>query len=126
MAGALAIMEVMPPQHKRMLGGPSLKVDLHTGALAEGVLTFIITLAVLWIIIRGPRSPVVKTWMVAVSTVAMVVAGAGYTGPAMNPANVSCLHLILFVSLYVAPSLSSSPPSSMPTHLLLIAALDYC
>ncbi|CAD5196242.1 aquaporin SIP1-1-like [Musa acuminata AAA Group] len=86
-AGALAIMEVMPPQHKRMLGGPSLKVDLHTGALAEGVLTFIITLAVLWIIIRGPRSPVVKTWMVAVSTVAMVVAGAGYTGPAMNPAN---------------------------------------
>ncbi|URD81611.1 hypothetical protein MUK42_13513 [Musa troglodytarum] len=86
-AGALAIMEVMPPQYKRMLGGPSLKVDLHTGAVAEGVLTFIITLAVLWIIIRGPRSPVVKTWMVAVSTVAMVVAGAGYTGPAMNPAN---------------------------------------
>ncbi|KAJ8510480.1 hypothetical protein OPV22_000914 [Ensete ventricosum] len=86
-AGALAIMEVMPPQYKRMLGGPSLKVDLHTGAVAEGVLTFTITLAVLWIIIRGPRSPVVKTWMVAVSTVAMVVAGAGYTGPAMNPAN---------------------------------------
>ncbi|URD84433.1 hypothetical protein MUK42_27779 [Musa troglodytarum] len=85
-AGALAIMEVMPPQYKRMLGGPSLKVDLHTGAVAEGVLTFIITLAVLWIII-SPRSPVVKTWMVAVSTVAMVVAGAGYTGPAMNPAN---------------------------------------
>ncbi|RZR72179.1 hypothetical protein BHM03_00011038 [Ensete ventricosum] len=83
----LAIMEVMPPQYKRMLGGPSLKVDLHTGAVAEGVLTFTITLAVLWIIIRGPRSPVVKTWMVAVSTVAMVVAGAGYTGPAMNPAN---------------------------------------
>ncbi|RWW73920.1 hypothetical protein BHE74_00018179, partial [Ensete ventricosum] len=107
-AGALAIMEVMPPQYKRMLGGPSLKVDLHTGAVAEGVLTFTITLAVLWIIIRGPRSPVVKTWMVAVSTVAMVVAGAGYTGPAMNPANVSYLHLIHFFSIYVAPSLSSS------------------
>lgn len=86
-SGALAIAEVMPMQYKHMLGGPSLKVDLHIGAAAEGVLTFIITFAVLLIVLRGPRSPVVKTWLLAMSTVALVVTGSSYTGPSMNPAN---------------------------------------
>ncbi|CAA0839298.1 Aquaporin SIP1-1 [Striga hermonthica] len=85
--GALAILEVMPIQYKHMLAGPSLKVDLHTGAIAEGVLTFAITFAVLLIIIRGPRSPIIKNLLLAMSTVALVVAGASYTGPSMNPAN---------------------------------------
>lgn len=78
-----------------MLGGPSLKVDLHTGAIAEGVLTFLITFAVLVIILKGPRSPIFKMWLLAVATVAMVVAGSSYTGPSMNPANVSKLSLSL-------------------------------
>lgn len=85
----MAIVELMPPQYKHMLGGPSLKVDPHTGAVAEGVLTFTITFAVLWILLKGPRNPILKTWMLAVSTVALVIAGASYTGPSMNPANVS-------------------------------------
>ncbi|KAG5552166.1 hypothetical protein RHGRI_010307 [Rhododendron griersonianum] len=87
--GALAIAEVMPMQYKHMLGGPSLKVDLHTGALAEGVLTFIITFAVLFIVLKGPRSPLLKTWLISISTVVMIVTGSSYTGPSMNPANVS-------------------------------------
>ncbi|MQL85660.1 hypothetical protein Taro_018179 [Colocasia esculenta] len=85
--GSLAIIEFMPSQYKHMLGGPSVKVDLHTAALAEGVLTFLITYAVLWIVIRGPRSPIIKTWMLAIATVALVIAGGAYTGPSMNPAN---------------------------------------
>lgn len=85
--GALAIVEVMPMQYKHMLGGPSLKVDLNTGALAEGVLTFIITFAVLFIVLKGPRSPLLKTWLISVATVVMVVTGSSYTGPSMNPAN---------------------------------------
>ncbi|KAL6615205.1 hypothetical protein ACP70R_037475 [Stipagrostis hirtigluma subsp. patula] len=85
--GALAISELMPAQYKHMLGGPSLKVDLHTGAVAEGVLTFVITLAVLWIMVRGPRNPILKTWMLSMSTVCLVLSGAAYTGPSMNPAN---------------------------------------
>ncbi|WOL15789.1 aquaporin SIP1-2 [Canna indica] len=85
--GALAISEVMPPQYKHTLVGPALKVDLHMGAIAEGVLTFVINMAVLWIVIKGPRSAFVKTWLIAVSTVALVLAGAGYTGPSMNPVN---------------------------------------
>ncbi|KAF3441206.1 hypothetical protein FNV43_RR15119 [Rhamnella rubrinervis] len=96
--GALAVMEVMPTQYKHMLGGPSLKVDLHTGAIAEGVLTFLITFAVLVIILRGPRSPLLKTWLLAVATVAMVTAGSPYTGPSMNPANVSKPSLFIVFS----------------------------
>ncbi|RWR94467.1 Aquaporin major intrinsic protein family [Cinnamomum micranthum f. kanehirae] len=86
-AGALAIMEFMPLQYKHVLMGPSLKVDLHTGAIAEGVLTFIISFAVLFIILRGPNSLLLKNWLIAMCTVSLVVAGSAYTGPAMNPAN---------------------------------------
>jgi aquaporin SIP len=85
--GALAISELMPAQYKHMLGGPSLKVDPHTGAVAELVLTFVITMAVLWIIVKGPRNPIIKTWMLSISTVCLVLSGAAYTGPSMNPAN---------------------------------------
>ncbi|XP_061351256.1 aquaporin SIP1-2-like [Gastrolobium bilobum] len=84
--GALAIMEVMPPKYRHMIGGPSLKVDLHTGAVAEGVLTFVISFVVLFIMLRGPRSEFVKTWLMAMSTVALIIAGSAYTGPSMNPA----------------------------------------
>ncbi|XP_052175902.1 aquaporin SIP1-2-like [Diospyros lotus] len=85
--GALSISQVMPKQYKHMIGGPSLKVDLHTGAMAEGFLTFALTFAILLIVLRGPRSLALKTWLMAVATVALVVTGAPYTGPSMNPAN---------------------------------------
>ncbi|PKU77780.1 aquaporin SIP1-2 [Dendrobium catenatum] len=85
--GALAIVELMPSQYKHTLIGPSVKVDLTTGAIAEGVLTFLITFAVLWIMIKGPVNSLVKTLMLSVATVALIVAGSGYTGPSMNPVN---------------------------------------
>ena len=99
MGGALAISELMPAQYKHMLGGPSLKVDPHTGAVAELVLTFVITLAVLWIIVKGPRNPIIKTWMISICTLCLVLTGAAYTGPSMNPANVS-----FFLSFFSFPS----------------------
>ncbi|CAL4994231.1 unnamed protein product [Urochloa decumbens] len=87
--GALAISELMPAAYKHTLAaaGPSLKVDPHTGAAAEGVLTFVITLAVLWIIVKGPRNTVIRTLLISVSIVSLILAGAEYTGPSMNPAN---------------------------------------
>ncbi|CAH1441743.1 unnamed protein product [Lactuca virosa] len=85
--GAMAIVEVMPLEHKHKLGGPSLKVDMHTGAIAEGVLTFFTSILVLCIILKGPKSPLIKNFMLSTSIVTMVVAGAKYTGPSMNPAN---------------------------------------
>ncbi|KAL3573776.1 hypothetical protein D5086_024389 [Populus alba] len=84
--GALAILEVMPVQYKHMLGGPTLQVDLQTGGLAEGVLTFLMTFAVLVIILKGPRSSLVQAWFLATATVTLVSAGSTYTGPSMNPA----------------------------------------
>ena len=99
MGGALAISELMPAQYKHMLGGPSLKVDPHTGAVAELVLTFVITMAVLWIIVKGPRNPIIKTWMLSISTVCLVLSGAAYTGPSMNPANVSLFPLFFSLPL---------------------------
>ncbi|PHT43457.1 Aquaporin SIP1-1 [Capsicum baccatum] len=86
-AGALAILEVVPTQFKHMLGGPSLKVDLHNGAIAEGILTFVMTFLVFMIVLKGPKNAVLKNWLLAMSTVTMVVAGSKYTGPSMNPAN---------------------------------------
>ncbi|KAG2718590.1 hypothetical protein I3760_03G227300 [Carya illinoinensis] len=83
--GTLAIMEIMPKEYKHILGGPSLKVDLHSGAIAEGLLTFLMSFAVLLIILRGPRSLIMKTWFLAVATVSLIFVGSNYTGPAMNP-----------------------------------------
>lgn len=94
-AGALAVLEFMPPKFKHMVGGPSLKVDVHTGAMAEGVLTFVISFLVLWIILRGPRNLLIKTFLLATCTIGLVIAGSGYTGPSMNPANVGTLFLFL-------------------------------
>jgi aquaporin SIP len=120
--GALAISELMPAQYKHILGGPSLKVDPHTGAIAEGVLTFVITMAVLWIIVKGPRNPILKTWMLSLSTVSLVLSGAAYTGPSMNPANVSPFS---FLSQSVTIFTMSSIGASISVNLFVkIATLD--
>lgn len=111
MGGVLAINEVMPHQYKHMLGGPSLKVDVHTGAIVEGVLTFVISFLVLIIILKGPRSPVLKMLLLSVVTVTLVVSGSVYTGPSMNPANVSkpCLFFFINHSYNVILSLLPMP-----------------
>ncbi|KAJ9554777.1 hypothetical protein OSB04_009391 [Centaurea solstitialis] len=85
--GAFAILELMPREYKYMLGGPSLRVDMHTGAIVEGVLTFTSTIAVLYVILRGPNSVLMKNAMLSTSIVTLVTVGGGYTGPSMNPAN---------------------------------------
>ncbi|KAL2328365.1 hypothetical protein Fmac_021792 [Flemingia macrophylla] len=85
--GAKALLMVVPPHYKDMLKGPFLKVDLHTGAVAEGVLTFSHNLAVLFVMLRGPKNPFLKVYLLSVTTVALAISGAAFTGPAMNPAN---------------------------------------
>ncbi|GLJ19620.1 hypothetical protein SUGI_0355080 [Cryptomeria japonica] len=85
--GALAIMELMPEPYKHMLGGPSVKVELHTAAIAEGVLTFVISFLVLLIIIKGPKNSLLKSLLISLTTITLVLSGSSYTGPSMNPAN---------------------------------------
>ncbi|KAJ8764649.1 hypothetical protein K2173_006731 [Erythroxylum novogranatense] len=85
--GAKAILLVMPEIYRNRLKGPSLKVDLHTGAIAEGIVTFVFNFALLSIMLKGPKYMVLKVWMMAVVTVGLVTTGANYSGPSMNPAN---------------------------------------
>lgn len=91
-------MEFIPEKYKHMISGPSLQVDVHTGAIAEMILSFGITFAVLLIILRGPRRLLAKTFLLALATISFVVAGSKYTGPAMNPAIVS-IHYVSFLCL---------------------------
>lgn len=89
----------MPLQYKHMIGGPSLKVDMHTGAIAESILTFTSTMFVLYIILRGPKSMIMKNALLSMSMVTLVFFGRGYTGPSMNPANVSFINSFIFLSI---------------------------
>ncbi|XP_050208365.1 aquaporin SIP1-1-like [Mercurialis annua] len=85
--GALAILELMPEKYKHVLKGPSLKADLHTGAVAEGVLSFVVCFCFLVIMFKGPKNFLVKLWLLACVITGLVITGGKYTGPAMNPAN---------------------------------------
>lgn len=86
-AGAKAILQVMPSQHRHRLKGPSLKVDLHAGAVAEGATTFVFCFALLFIMLKGPKTLILQLWLLSVTTVGLVLTGSAYTGPSMNPAN---------------------------------------
>ncbi|KAB2075666.1 hypothetical protein E1A91_A07G246800v1 [Gossypium mustelinum] len=85
--GVKTVLGVLPREYKETIKGPSLKVDMQTGFLAEGLLTFGLCLALLVILVRGPNNPLLKLLLMAISTVGFVGRGANYTGPSMNPAN---------------------------------------
>ncbi|KAF5746076.1 aquaporin SIP1-1-like [Tripterygium wilfordii] len=85
--GAKAILQLIPTQYKHMIKGPSLKVDLHTGAVVEGVLNFVFNLTIFVVMLRGPKSLFLQVWLISVVTVGLFIAGSGYTGPSINPAN---------------------------------------
>lgn len=85
--GWLAIIKFMPLEYKRMLVGPYLKVDMHTGAIVEGLLTFTSSFLVLFVILRGPKSWLLKNWLLSASIVILASFGRVYTGPSLNPAN---------------------------------------
>lgn len=86
-AGVKAILTLVPHRFRDKLRGPSLKVDVHTGAFAEGALTFLFCFSVLFVVFRGPKSPLLKVWLLSIVTAGLVFVGSGYTGPSMNPAN---------------------------------------
>ena len=69
-----------------------MKVDYKTGILAELILSFLITFSILLVILKGPKSKFIKNWLIIFATIAVFTLGSGYTGPSLNPANVS--HLV--------------------------------
>jgi aquaporin SIP len=86
-AGAKAVIQVMPERFRFMLKGPGLKVNSHTGVLVEGALTFILSFNLLLIMLKGPENMLVKIYLLSLSTMGLVFVGSKFTGPSMNPAN---------------------------------------
>ncbi|KAG8647420.1 probable aquaporin SIP2-1 [Manihot esculenta] len=68
--------------------GPRLNVDIHRGALTEGVLTFAIVIISLGLSRKIPGSFFMKTWISSVSKLALQILGSDLTGGCMNPASV--------------------------------------
>ncbi|KAI6691656.1 hypothetical protein NL676_028484 [Syzygium grande] len=69
--------------------GADLMGLLQEGKVEEavGYMDQEVSLSVLVIYVEGPRSLLVKVWLLAMATVGLVVVGLSYTRPAMNPAN---------------------------------------
>ncbi|EXC30798.1 putative aquaporin SIP2-1 [Morus notabilis] len=68
--------------------GPRLKVDIHRGALTEGILTFAIVTISLVLARKIPGSFFMKTWISSVSKLTLHILGSDLTGGCMNPASV--------------------------------------
>ncbi|CAL1385799.1 unnamed protein product [Linum trigynum] len=68
--------------------GPLLQVDIHHGALTEGLLTFAIVTISLVLSREIPGSFFRKTWISSVMKVTLQILGSDLTGGCMNPASV--------------------------------------
>ncbi|KDP31728.1 hypothetical protein JCGZ_14885 [Jatropha curcas] len=82
--GVRLIIETFPEVGR----GPRLNVDIHRGALTEGVLTFIIVIISLGLARKIPGSFFRKTWISSISKLALHILGSDLTGGCMNPASV--------------------------------------
>lgn len=69
--------------------GPQLTVDIHSGALTEGILTFFIVVVSLELARKIPGSFLMKTWISSLSKLTLHILGSDLTGGCMNPASVS-------------------------------------
>ncbi|XP_059668255.1 probable aquaporin SIP2-1 [Cornus florida] len=82
--GVRLIMDTFP----EIGHGPRLNVEIHHGALTEGLLTFAIVTISLGLARNIPGSFYMKTWISSVSKLALHILGSDLTGGCMNPASV--------------------------------------
>lgn len=69
--------------------GPRLNVDIHQGALTEGLLTFAIVTISLGLATKIRENFFMKTWISSLSKLTLHILGSDLTGGCMNPASVS-------------------------------------
>jgi len=69
--------------------GPRLNVDIHQGALTEGLLTFAIVSISLGLTTKIRENFFMKTWISSLSKLTLHILGSDLTGGCMNPASVS-------------------------------------
>eukprot|EP01018_Ginkgo_biloba_P038995 Gb_36383 [translate_table: standard] len=81
--GAIFVKDIMPHGAQ----GPVLKVDMQTGMLTEGILSFTMVLVMLFVSRRGPKSNFLKTGITSITKGTLSILGTDNTGPAMNPAS---------------------------------------
>ncbi|TKY62781.1 aquaporin SIP2-1 [Spatholobus suberectus] len=68
--------------------GPRLNVDIHQGALTEGLLTFAIVTISLGLATKIRENFFMKTWISSLSKLTLHILGSDLTGGCMNPASV--------------------------------------
>ncbi|XP_065877373.1 probable aquaporin SIP2-1 [Euphorbia lathyris] len=68
--------------------GPHLSVDIHRGALTEGLLAFAIAIIYLTLARKIPGSFFRKNWIASISKLALQILASDLTGACMNPAAV--------------------------------------
>ena len=83
--GVRLLIDTIPEVGK----GPQLNIDIHRGALTEGLLTFAIVTISLGLSAKIPGSFYRKTWISSVSKLTLHILGSDLTGGCMNPASVS-------------------------------------
>ncbi|XP_077247647.1 putative aquaporin SIP2-1 [Tasmannia lanceolata] len=67
--------------------GYRLNVNIHHGALTEGLLTFTIIMVSLGLAKQDPNSFFIKTWISSITKLALHILGSDLTGGCMNPAS---------------------------------------
>ncbi|KAI3694461.1 hypothetical protein L1987_77426 [Smallanthus sonchifolius] len=82
--GVRLILETFP----ELWRGPELVLNLHQGALTEGLLTFICVLITLGLDTNIHESFFRKTWISSILKLALHILGSDLTGGCMNPAAV--------------------------------------
>ncbi|CDP14344.1 unnamed protein product [Coffea canephora] len=82
--GVMLIREAFPA----IGSGPRLNVDIHLGALTEGILTFFIVIVSLGLARKIPGSFYTKTWISSLAKLTLHILGSDLTGGCMNPASV--------------------------------------
>ncbi|KAG9454943.1 hypothetical protein H6P81_007847 [Aristolochia fimbriata] len=67
--------------------GPRLNVDIHKGALTEGILAFVVGFVTLGLAWKDPNNFFIKTWISTMAKLSLHILGSDLTGGVMNPAS---------------------------------------
>lgn len=91
MIGSISGVRYLIATFPEVGNGPQLNVDIHRGALTEGLLTFAIVSISLGLSRKIPGSFFMKTWISSISKLTLQILGSDLTGGCMNPASVRTL-----------------------------------
>ncbi|XP_072975344.1 aquaporin SIP2-1 [Typha angustifolia] len=85
--GAILGVKLIRETFPELGHGPRLNVEIHHGALAEGLATFLIVMVSVTLKKKDPNSFFMKTWISSISKMALHILSSDLTGGIMNPAS---------------------------------------